>query len=151
MVIAINFIPKDIEQIEYVFLSNPRRYISLATALQDEGNENIQVIATSNVTRTKGVFSYTLNNSELLDQTAEFIDNSFAMLLKVLVDMPVKNIICAGLDGYSKSEGNYAVSDMEYWFARRKADEFNNYIKACLKEMKKKKDIVFLTPSYYEE
>lgn len=151
VVIAINFIPKEIEQIEYVFLSNPRRYISLATALQDEGNENIQVIATSNVTRTKGVFSYTLNNSELLDQTAEFIDNSFVMLLKVLVDMPVKSIICAGLDGYSKAEGNYAISDMEYWFARRKANELNNYTKECLKRLREKKDIVFLTPTYYED
>lgn len=151
IVIAINFIPKGIDHIEYVFLSNPRRYISLSTALQDEGNEKIQVIATSNVTRTNGVFSYTLNNSELLDQTAEFIDNSFAMLLKVLIDMPVKNIICAGLDGYSKSEQNYAISDMEYWFARRKADDFNGYIRTRLKEMRKRKNIAFLTPTYYED
>ena len=73
--IAINFVPDDIS-VRYVFLSNSRRYIRLNNALKESKNRNIQVIATSNVTKTAEQFSFVLNNEALLDEKAEFMDNS---------------------------------------------------------------------------
>jgi len=148
IVLSINFIP-DEYQVEYVFLSNPRRYISLLQKLR-EGNQNVQIIATSNVTETKGDFDFTLNNEALLDRNAVVMDYSFVMLLKVLRDKKVKNVYCAGLDGYSENEPNYAHEEMEYWFARRNADILNNYVKTFLKEIISKDfNVEFLTKTYY--
>lgn len=147
VVISINFIP-DNYPIEFVFLSNPRRYIYLVNAMKE--NKNVEVIATSNVTETKGKFEFTLNNEILLDPEAEIMDNSFVMLLKILKDMDVSMITCAGLDGYSENQLNYANPDMEYWFARRKSSELNDYVKAFLNTYKSTM-INFLTPTHYKE
>ncbi len=147
--IAINFVPDDIS-VRYVFLSNSRRYIRLNNALKESKNRNIQVIATSNVTKTAEQFSFVLNNEALLDEKAEFMDNSFVMLLKVLAEMKVASIVCAGLDGYSPQEDNYANADMEYWFAKRKAYSLNQYVKDYLKRTDCPA-ISFLTRTYYQD
>lgn len=147
--IAINFVPDNLK-VEYVFLSNTRRYIRLNNALKEPGNEKIQVIATSNVTRTAEQFPYVLNNEALLDMQAEFSDNSFVMLLKILSEMQVDSVVCAGLDGYSSEEDNYANEDMEYWFAKRKAAELNQYVKDFLTNLDKFK-VNFLTHSHYQD
>lgn len=150
IVMAINFIP-DGYNVDYVFLSNPRRYISLLQKLRDD-YQDIQIIATSNVTETKGKFDFVLNNEALLDRDAVVMDYSFVMLLKVLRDKKVKNVFCAGLDGYSENESNYASESMEYWFARRNAGILNNYVKEFLKEIKDDSyNIEFLTNSFYVE
>lgn len=147
-VISINFIPDDFN-VDYVFLSNPRRYIRLAKDLKEEINSMVSVIATSNVTRVEGDFDYTLTNEPLLDQNAEIIDNSFIMLLKVLIDKNVRQISCAGLDGYSQTGDNYIDSNMEYWFARREAEKINTYVRNFVIDAKKQCDINFLTTTYY--
>ena len=108
------------------------------------------MIATSNVTKTAEQFSFVLNNEALLDEKAEFMDNSFVMLLKVLAEMKVASIVCAGLDGYSPQEDNYANADMEYWFAKRKAYSLNQYVKDYLKRTDCPA-ISFLTRTYYQD
>ncbi len=147
IVIAINFIPDTI-QVDYVFLSNSRRYIHVNKALKAESNKQVQVIATANVTGTNRQFPYVLNNELLLDEEAEFADNSFVMLLKILQAIEVKSVICVGLDGYSSEEDNYANEDMEYWFAKRRASSLNEYVRAFLKTVKTP-PISFLTQTYY--
>lgn len=146
--ISINYIPEDID-VDYVFLSNARRYIHVENALKDSKNANVKIIATSNVTGAQEQFAYVLNNESLLDESNEFPDNSFVMLLKFLQNMDTKSIVCAGLDGYSSEEENYANSDMEYWFAKRKANVLNQYVKDFLKTAKDKENISFLTTTYY--
>lgn len=145
--ISINFVPDGLH-VKYVFLSNSRRYIRLNIALKEEENRDIQVIATSNVTKTTEQFPFVLNNEALLDEEAEFMDNSFIMLLKVLAQMEVESVVCAGLDGYSFEKDNYANEDMEYWFAKRKAASLNQYVKEYLGRMSNLK-IFFLTPTNY--
>ena len=81
---------------------------------------------------------------------AEFSDNSFVMLLKILSEMQVDSVVCAGLDGYSSEEDNYANEDMEYWFAKRKAAELNQYVKDFLTNLDKFK-VTFLTHSHYQD
>lgn len=150
VVISINYIPQ-VCPVDYVFLSNPRRYIRLINDLKSEENINVKVIATSNVTNAEDAFDYTVNNEKLLDKDADVIDYSLIMLIKLLKDMGSKRIICAGTDGYSATGPNYANEDMEYWFTRRKAETLNQYVKNSLRELGSELEISFLTPSYYQE
>ena len=150
VVIAINYIPEELE-VDYVFLSNPRRYIRLSNALKEEKNRNVRVIATSNVTKSKGDFHYELNNSTLLDKDAVVMDYSFVMLLKALEEMGIKRLACAGLDGYSETEANYAAADMEYWFAQRNAAALNQYVRDYLGAHKEQLEVTFITNTHYQE
>ena len=150
VVISTNFIP-GVFKVDFVFLSNTRRYIRLSDALTEYKNKDVQIIATSNVTNANGQFEYTLNNSRLLDYEADIIDNSFVMLLKALLQAGVHSVACAGFDGYSENGGNYFNEQMEYWFARRKAEELNNYVKQYLRSVENKMKVLFVTDSVYCE
>lgn len=147
-IIAINFIPDDFN-VDYVFLSNPRRYIRLMNLVKREQKKQIEIIATSNVTKVKGEFKYTLNNSDLLDKTAVVMDYSFVMLLKVLMKINIKEVVCAGLDGYSEDQPNYASKDMEYWFAQRNALKLNQYVREFLNKSKENLNVSFITTTQY--
>lgn len=149
IVLSINFIPESFN-VDYVFLSNPRRYIRLMNSIKNQKNSKVEIIATSNVTKVKGCFKYTLNNSNLLDQDAVVMDYSFIMLLKAFLKMGITEVACAGLDGYSKDTPNYASKDMEYWFAKRNAEELNLYVKQYLNDISGKLKINFVTSSLYE-
>ncbi len=148
--ISVNFIPESFS-VNYVFLSNAIRYISLSSTLKEDKNRNTQVIATSNVTKAQGSFHYTLNNSRLLDFEGEVLDHSFVMLLKALIRINISDVYCAGFDGYSGKEENYFKPEMEYWFSRRKAAEFNGYVVKFLNKCKGKLAVSFITESYYEK
>lgn len=149
VIISVNFIPEAFT-VDYVFLSNVRRYISVNNALKESKNRNTQVIATSNVTKIKGHFPYTLNSNWLLDLEGEVLDHSFIMLLRAMMRINVKKVYCAGFDGYSETKENYVRPDMEYWFTRRKVAEFNGYAVKCLKEFEDKLEVVFITESIYK-
>lgn len=150
ILLSINFIPDDFD-VDYVFLSNPRRYIRLMHALKEKRNANVEIIATSNVTKAKGKFSYTLNNSSLLDKNAVVMDYSFVMLLKALKNIGVNKVTCAGLDGYSEKQPNYASKDMEYWFAKRNADLLNQYVTEFLDSIASEMPVDFITTTLYRK
>lgn len=150
IVISTNYIPGAFH-VDYVFLSNTRRYIRLTNALRECKNKAVEIIATSNVTETNGEFNFTLNNSALIDQKAEMIDNSFVMLLKVMQETGVQKVTCAGFDGYSEEEENYFDPQMEYWFVRRKAKSMNEYVKKTLIDFSNNLKVSFLTDSYYKD
>ena len=117
--------------------------------MKEYKNKDTKVIATSNVTQTQGTFEYVLNNSSLLDLEGSVLDHSFVMLLKALIKVNVKTVHCAGFDGYLEDGDNYFNPAMEYWFSRRKAKEFNEYVIAALEELKKEIRIEFVTDSFY--
>ena len=94
IIISVNMIVEEIAP-DYVFLSNAKRYVQMATALSQRGRK-YKIIATSNVTETNKQFDYVLNYSELLDRQAEIIDNSFVMLLKVMLRLKKKLVYLAG-------------------------------------------------------
>lgn len=149
IVIAINHLP-DVCPVDFVFLSNPRRYIRLINSLKEHEGNGVKVIATSNVTNVEDAFEYTVNNEKLLDKGALVIDYSFVMLLRLLNDLNPSEVYCAGTDGYTTTGSNYADEDMEYWFTSRKADVLNQYVRDTLHSMEKSLKVTFLTPSYYE-
>ena len=75
------------------------------SALQTDYWDNYRIIATSNVTAAcDGEFEYVLNFSALMDPSSEFIDNSFVMFLKVLINIGVSKVTLAGFDGYNDKE-----------------------------------------------
>lgn len=148
LVISINFIEEGIN-IDYLFLSNSKRYVQLATKLS-RISDDLKIIATSNVTKTSGHFDFTLKYSSLLDEEAKIIDNSFIMLLKVMQKIGVKQVYLGGFDGYVGDENkNYINSDMEYTFTKAEAEELNSYVKRVLDIMSDTLQVEFLTDTLY--
>lgn len=146
LVISINQIPAYLRP-DYIFLSNSKRYVQLATRLAQEKHS---IIATSNVTgTTPDAFDYVLNFSTLMDREAEIVDNSLAMLLKTLAELGIKEVYLAGFDGYSSRRANYAVSEMEYDFVRAKAEYLNDYMNRFLQKLEGKMTVRFLTETHY--
>lgn len=148
VVISVNFLDEDYS-VDYLFLSNAKRYVQLATALLHKKTD-VKIMATSNVTKTSGTFDYTLNYSSLLDEEAEVIDNSFVMLLKAMIRMNVAKVTLAGFDGYKDvSLENYIDSNMEYRFTEKQAKELNKYVGEVLKMLGKDIQLEFITESLY--
>ena len=153
IVISVNYIPDDIP-VDFAFLSNSRRYVQLGTRLlelKQQGGSIVKVIATSNVTNVKGSFDYTLNYSSLIDRNAEIIDNSFVMLLNVLVKTGVSRVSCAGFDGYSVGGENYFNADMDYRIGKEKSMNLNSYVKEVLRKLQDSLTVDFVTDSWYAE
>lgn len=150
VIISINFID-DLFDIDYIFLSNSKRYVQLSAELSQRERE-YKVISTSNVTKTEGRFDYVLKYSSLIDQDAEVIDNPFLMFLKVLDRTDIHTVALAGFDGYKGlGGGDYIRPDLEYHFDREKADCVNRYV---IKELDKRRDrlkVTFVTDSMYEK
>ena len=146
VVVSINRIPEYLKP-DYIFLSNSKRYVGLATRL---ARERYSIIATSNVTGTSpDAFDYVLNFGSLMDRDAEFVDNSLAMFLKVLVSIGVHAVTLAGFDGYSVRRQNYADPNMEYDFVKRKAAYLNDYMRKILLELQDNIRVEFLTDTLY--
>ena len=144
--ISVNFLTKRIKP-DFVFLSNAKRYVQLATKFT---RSKYRIIATSNVTEmTAGEFEFKLNYSTLIDKGAEFEDHSMRMLVKTLIDAGVAKISFAGCDGYSAKQANYYSRSMEYDFVKNKVDYLNNYMRDYLRTVKDRTELVFVTPSHY--
>ena len=145
-IISINRIPCNLTP-DYIFLSNAKRYVQLATRLTQE---KYTIIATSNVTATtEGSFSFVLNYSTLIDTETEIIDNSLAMLLRVLNSFGVREVTLAGFDGYSPRRTNYYESELEYDFVRKKAEYLNTYMTEFLEKLGRTMQVRFLTDTRY--
>lgn len=148
VVISVNFI-EETYKIDYVFLSNSKRYVQLATTLSNNKVEE-KIIATSNVTKTSGTFDYVLKYSSLIDEDAEVIDNSFIMLLRVMMQLGIRKVETAGFDGYSpKEKGNYFREYMDYNFDIDKKARVNKYVKDAIHEMADDLKVGFITKSIY--
>lgn len=148
VIISVNMILDEIAP-DYVFLSNAKRYVQMATALSQKGKK-YKIIATSNVTETSKQFDYVLNYSELLDREAEIIDNSFVMLLKVMLRLKKKIVYLAGFDGYfGQHKKNYLNANMEYKFDKAQAGRLNRYVAEVLRKMEPELKTVFVTDSLY--
>ena len=146
VVISINYIPEDIKT-DYVFLSNSKRYVQVATRLCKCSSK---IIATSNITATsQNAFDYILNYSTLIDNNAEIIDNSLIMLLKALVLIKIKNVALAGFDGYSSNNTNYFNKSMEYEFVKKMANYLNEYTVHFIRSVSNKITVKFVTDSKY--
>ena len=148
LVIAVKFVPADFKP-NYVFLTKAKRYTQLINDMNAYSDSGVEIIATSNVTKTKGSFSHILNYSRLIDLNTEIIDNSLVMLLKAMQLFGVKKVALAGFDGYSKSEDNYYDVLREYSFSKEKSEYLNKYVKDYIQSVQNELQVNFITDSYY--
>ncbi len=150
VVFSINFLPRAYcETVKWLFITNAKRYAQMASRLA-KVEDTIAIVATSNVTRAQGDFPYVLNYSALIDPKTEIPDNSLVMLLKALRGAGVHSVALAGFDGYRASDMNYYKTNMEYGFAKDKADYLNGYVRKYLHETKDALPVTFVTASEYE-
>lgn len=148
-IIAINYCPTTWHA-DYLFLTNYKRYIQMASSIA-RNREEYKLIATSNITRASGEFDFTLDYEALIDRDAVFMDNSFLMMLRVLIMNNVPEVYLAGFDGYSlEKETNYFSSKMEYDFSKQKGEEINADVNRFLAEIKDKMTVHFLTHTEYK-
>ncbi len=148
VVIAVNFLPEQYK-VDYIFISNAKRYVQLSSKIC-KLEKGISLIATSNVTKASGIFDYTLQYSNLLDEEAMIIDNPMIMLTKLLSTFTIQTIAFAGFDGYTKSETpNYVNPNMEHSFSKEKAIEINRDVEKSICRMEGKKPLYFVTATQY--
>ena len=149
VIIAINYIPQFFRP-DYLFFSNSKRYIQSATKLHEEKNQSIRLIASSNLTRLERDFDYVINYSNVIDESAEFPDNSMCMLIRILLRCGCENIALAGFDGYTPDNMNYYEEDKAYSFLKEKANGLNVYARNFFRGIKDRAKITFVTPSEYQ-
>lgn len=150
VVISVNFLPETYE-IDYLFMSNAKRYVQMATLLSQK-SEMVKTIATSNITSSSYSFDYVLNYGKLLDEEARMRDNPLFMLLKLLRNSEVASVALAGFDGYSMAKTtNYVNANMEYTFTKERAEQINEDVRKGLLRSGMMEKICFVTDSYYEK
>ena len=106
------------------------------------------VIVTSNIDDVQDA-KYIVNYSSYLSHHEEIIDNAGLMSLRILSAAGVKEVIIAGMDGYTKYErGNYSDEeiDKEYFLA---AELKNQLISEELREINKFMCLKFITATHY--
>ena len=146
--LSINYLPSEILA-DCVFVTNPKRYHDMTLPLKEKKHRQIKTLATTNVTCRNGQFDFVINRSPLLEKDEAIIDNSFLMLIKYLHRIGIREVWCAGFDGYSDKESNYNNPAMEYDFVKREAVSLNKHMKASIAEYRKSMDIHFITYSAY--
>lgn len=140
--IAVNFVAEEFTP-DFVFSSNMRRYNKI------QGNTKAKTIITSNM-RDYDAADYIVNFSSYASESAEIVDNSGLMLIKMLIAIGIKDIYLAGFDGYyPDNPNNYAYSAIEYKFAD--IEKRNKLICNEIKKLRNKVNIIFITESLYNQ
>ena len=147
--ISINYLPSEVLA-DCVFITNPKRYHDMSLSLKESRYSQVKTLATTNVTARNCQFDYMINRAPLLEKDEAIIDNSFLMLIKYLHRIGIKEVWCAGFDGYSDKESNYNNPAMEYDFVKREAVSLNKHMKASIAGYRKSMDIHFITYSAYD-
>lgn len=139
--ISINFEYKDC-RIDYIFLSNLRRYREL------DAEKRSKCIVTSNIP-ADDVFLQT-NYQDLLNQYESVEDNAGMMLIKYLIDLGANKIYIAGLDGYSiDPTKNFADQKMNFYTKKTNFEAMNAGMNATLLAFKEKIEIEYITTPKY--
>ena len=149
VILSVNYLPEEVTA-DCVFITNPRRYHDMTLPLREARHAALKTLATTNVTCRNGSFDFVINRAPLLEKDEQIIDNSFLMLIKFLHGIGIREVFCAGFDGYSDRENNYNNPEMEYSFVRREAVSLNRHMKASISEYRKSMDIHFITYSAYD-
>ncbi len=149
VIISVNFIP-DIFVLDFVFISNAKRYGMLLTELDQLHNQTL-VIATSNITAVGRPFDYIVNYADLIDGNHLIEDNALILLLKVLAGCEPDSVALAGFDGFgSRVNESYYDDSMELSTNYEHLFEVNRAIADRLPEFKAQMKLRLLTPSLYE-
>lgn len=141
IVMAVNFASNEF-RIDYIFSSNMRRYHKI------QGKTEAGCIITSNM-KEATVYDYMVNFASYTSNESDIIDNSGIMALKLLIELGVKSVRIAGMDGYSGIQNSdYYDRNLDYDFSAE-AEKRNQLISNEIEKVRKKIQIEFLTPTYY--
>ena len=137
LTIGVNFDYSEFDT-DYIFLSNLRRYKEL------NESKKAKCIVTSNI---PSVDSFArINYSLLLNHEEGVRDNAGLMLIKFLINMGVKKVYLAGIDGYSIDPSmNYGNIKMVLYNKKAQIDVLNEGMNCVLREFSKEIDIEFVT------
>lgn len=126
--------------IDYIFVSNIRRFEELSA------DKYPKTIITSNITTANNVF-LKVRYGDLINNVDNVKDNSVLMIINFLISLGVKNILLAGIDGYTLNVNeNYAYSQMNLFNNEEQLIQAKNTgLVKVLKEFMKKIDIKFVT------
>lgn len=148
-IISVNYVP-DVVMADCIFITNGKRYHDMTLNLKRKENNAIKTLATTNVECRCGHFDFVVDRASLLEEEERINDNSFFMLIKLLRKEDVKEIYCAGFDGYSDKEDNYCNPQMEYSFVKREAAYLNIHMKKRIAEFRETIEVHFITYSAYD-
>ena len=148
--ISLNFYNEDFKT-DMIFSSNMRRYRSLDTEIDDfkKNNSNLEVILTSNMREAVNK-NYNINFYSIAVESKDIVDNAGLMAMKLMQMIGVKEVLVAGMDGYSENNP-YVYNDMSTQVDFSKvAGLRNELIKREIGNLKKYISIKFVTKSLYE-
>lgn len=139
--ISINFDYSEYET-DFIFLSNLRRFREL------DVSKHSKCIVTSNIPAV-GIYLQT-KYQELLNDIAAVRDNAGMMLIKYLIQLGVKKVFIAGLDGYSADPTqNFADQKMNFFTRKAAFEAMNSGMTEVLREYSKCISIEFITTPRY--
>lgn len=142
LIISVNFNPDNFRS-DYIFISNLKRYEQLTNT------NNIKLITTSNI-NCKNMNTLVVDYVNLLNDIDVIHDNAGMMLIKLLIDLKVKKVLLAGLDGYSYYPyNNYVNKDMAYAKSSSAVNAVNDGINGLLCKFSKSISIEFVTTPQY--
>ena len=143
-VIAVGFFT-DIYPIDYIFLSNGKRYSMLA----DKQQSHPKMIITSNITALPDFpADLTLNYSTLIDTRMNNVDNSLILVLRMLIKLGVKEVQLAGFDGFTGADTDYY--SRTYNLHKESPSKLNESISADLRLLKEEIALSFITHTQYQ-
>ena len=98
-----------------------------------------------------GAFDYTVRYKDVLDTEENAIpDVAFAVLLKTMEKVGVKEVYLAGIDGFNETHNGIYLDDEERCdYGIKHTDELNEYVNQMMQRMNKTIKMNLLTKSIY--
>lgn len=131
---------------DFIFISNQKRL----EEIKEQETCCADYIVTSNLSVLEEKRYHIVDYQLLCCSNAWIIDNSFLMLLKLLINLGVSEVYACGLDGYSFNiEDNYLDNEMILEFDFKNGIRLNQLISEEICKLADKINIVWLTDSLY--
>jgi len=124
-------------QTDYVFISNLRRYKQIDKKILP------RAIVTSNIP-AESCYK-TLDYQKYLCDIDYVHDNAMVMLINFLISCGIKKLYVAGVDGYSYSQNNYMIENMDFVMSPEMCEHINSGLKMFINEKKKEVELTVVT------
>lgn len=132
--------------VDYLFVSNPKRFDQLIDFYQKE-EKKADLIITNNISYNGNTNGFILNFSQLCKQDSPAGENALYLVMKMLIRLGVNEIYLAGFDGFSKLAQNYF--DQNLAFRDTDGTDITAEISGLIQEIKQSAKVEFLTESLY--
>lgn len=137
-VVSVNFIPQNIDY-TYIFVSNLKRFEEID---KEHRHEVIAAVKTT----SDDIFLQVDYQNYVNDD--EFVGNNAGMMaIKFFINLGVKRIMIAGMDGYDANGDNYVSESMKLQEDRDVLNQYNIGMSKVLKIFEDQVEIEFVTPT----